>query len=71
MRRDLFTPTSECIVVDNASSDGTQDMLAAEFPDVIHLRTERNIGVAARNLGMQRARAEVLVTLDDDILGFD
>ncbi|HJW27806.1 MAG TPA: glycosyltransferase family 2 protein, partial [Saprospiraceae bacterium] len=39
----------EMIVVDNASSDGTGEMLSREFPQVKVLRNDRNLGFAASN----------------------
>ncbi|MFH1143670.1 MAG: glycosyltransferase [Candidatus Eisenbacteria bacterium] len=61
----------EIIVVDNCSSDGTAEMLRRDHPGVRHHRTERNRGVCARNDGLERARGEIVITLDDDILGLD
>lgn len=58
----------DVVVVDNCSMDGTDVMMAADFPGFIHLRTERNLGVSARNFGMDRATGSVIVTLDDDLL---
>jgi GT2 family glycosyltransferase len=43
-------------MVDNGSSDGSADLLAARFPDLLLLRSERNLGFAAGvNLGLRAA----------------
>ena len=55
----------EIIVVDNASTDQTKT-LAKQFPGVDWCFEARNHGAAARNLGVQRARGEVILMLDDD-----
>lgn len=60
----------ETIVVDNHSEDGTQKIIRSEYPNVKYIRTDENIGVVARNLGMKRAEGDIVVTLDDDIKGF-
>jgi N-acetylglucosaminyl-diphospho-decaprenol L-rhamnosyltransferase len=39
----------DVIVVDNASSDGSADLVAAEFPRAHLVRNERNVGFAAAN----------------------
>ncbi len=59
----------EIIVVDNHSTDGTQEMLEKKFPTIKHLRTQENIGVGARNLGLKCAKGEIVITLDDDVSG--
>ena len=59
----------EIIVIDNCSEDNTQQMMMYEFHYVNYIRTEKNIGAAARNLGLKRATGDILVTLDDDIIG--
>jgi GT2 family glycosyltransferase len=57
----------EVIVVDDASTDGTADMLAAEFPAVRVLRQAANRGpAAARNRGIQAARGAFVAFTDDD-----
>jgi len=60
----------EAIVVDEASDDGTADMLAAHSdPRVRHVRHNRPLGVAAaRNRGLAEARGEWVGLLDDDDL---
>jgi N-acetylglucosaminyl-diphospho-decaprenol L-rhamnosyltransferase len=57
----------EVIVVDNASADGSADMVAHDFPEVVLLRNERNEGYAiGNNQGAARARAELLLLLNSD-----
>ncbi len=56
----------EVIVVDNASSDDTADMLA-QFPWVRVIRNERNEGFAgANNQAAREARGRYLVLLNND-----
>ena len=44
------------VVIDNGSTDGTADMVAAEFPGVTVLRNDRNAGfVAGTNQGLKWA----------------
>ncbi len=57
---------AETIVVDNASSDGTADAIASEFPAVRLLRQRSNQGACSKNLGLVQAEGEYVVFLDDD-----
>lgn len=60
-------PDYEVIVVDDASTDQTRDMVQREFPQVRYLRLERNQGpAAARNVGIASASGEVIAFTDDD-----
>ncbi|MEO0022007.1 MAG: glycosyltransferase [candidate division WOR-3 bacterium] len=62
-------PNKEIIVVDNHSSDDTQEMLEKEFrgcSEVIVYRTEDNIGIGARNLFLKNARGKYVFQYDDD-----
>lgn len=61
----------EIIVVDNCSTDGTTEMIRRSFPSVRLIVLPRNIGVDGRNFGIVNARGEILVTIDDDIMGID
>lgn len=61
----------ELIVINNNSSDGTAEICASfaeEFPEVkFHYHVEGRQGLSyARNLGLQKAKGELLVFLDDD-----
>ena len=61
--------TVELIVVDNASTDGTAEAIAAQYPRAIVLRNEHNRGVAAaRNQGLKVARGERVMLLDNDTI---
>ncbi len=54
-------------VVDNGSSDGTPEMLDAEFAEVACTRLEENLGFgAALNRGAEESEADVLVFLNND-----
>lgn len=70
--RTLFACTKgvsfEAIVVDNASPDGTADLVARDFPDARLVRRTANAGLAvAVNEGAQLATGEVLVWANPDI----
>ena len=57
----------EIIVVDNASTDGTGDMIRSRFPQVRYTRLEANLGPpGGRNAGVQMAFGDLCVFLDDD-----
>ena len=57
----------EVIVVDSASSDGAVAMMRQEFPEVIVLEPGENTGFArGNNLGIRRARGEVILLLNPD-----
>ena len=59
-------PRLEVIVVDNASRDGTPDMVRTEFPDVRLIELPRNVGIAGWNAGFDVARGRYILVLDDD-----
>ena len=57
----------ECIVVDNASSDGSPEMVAVEFPAVHLVRAGTNLGFGRGcNRGMREARGRFLLLLNSD-----
>jgi len=55
------------LVVDNASDDGTADMVVTEFPDIELVACERNLGfAAATNLGIRAGSAPYVLALNPD-----
>jgi GT2 family glycosyltransferase len=63
----------ETIVVDNASRDGSMEMVRSEFPHVIVIESPVNLGFGgANNLGFQSASGRYTVLLNSDaFLGVD
>ena len=57
----------QLVVVDNASEDGSAEMIRSTFPEVELLALEENCGIRGRNVGFREARAPVVLSLDDDI----
>jgi GT2 family glycosyltransferase len=56
----------DVIVVDNASTDGSGDMVREEFPDVRVIVRDKNVGVSGWNDGFAEATGEWVLVLDDD-----
>jgi len=54
------------ILVDNGSTDGTAEAVAAQFPRVTVLALGRNTGAPARTLGVQAAGTPYVAFADDD-----
>ena len=58
---------AEIIVVDNAGTDGTAEMVERGFPEATVVHLTRNIGIAGYNEGMKRARGEIVALIDNDM----
>ena len=68
----LLQPTNltlETIVVDNASVDGTPEMVKTEYPYVQVVSNVKNLGFArANNIGMQRSSGKYLCLINSDVV---
>jgi GT2 family glycosyltransferase len=57
----------ETVLVDNASKDGTADIVESEYPEVRLLRQSENLHFArGNNLGYREAKGEIVVLLNQD-----
>lgn len=57
---DLFVAGWQVIVVDNASTDGSADRVARDFPDVQLIRSPENLGFArGNNLGIRATNPDI------------
>jgi len=69
IRQTRASSVHEVIVVDNASADGSPEMVAAEFPEVRLLRMEQNLGFArANNLAFEQATGSHLALVNSDVV---
>ncbi len=58
---------AKCIVVDNASADGTCELIARTFPEVTVIRNEKNIGFGrACNMGLRAIETEFVLLMNPD-----
>jgi GT2 family glycosyltransferase len=59
----------ELIVVDNASTDGSADMVENEFPGVLLVRNQMNVGFSkANNQGLRQAKGRYFLMLNSDTI---
>ncbi|GAP72006.1 hypothetical protein SAMD00024442_21_57 [Candidatus Symbiothrix dinenymphae] len=64
---------TECIVIDNASTDGSQACLPSLFPQVKFIFNKDNLGFAkANNIGIRQAKGDYVLLLNPDtVVGED
>ncbi len=61
-------PRLDIVVVDNASADGTADLVAQRFPDVRLMRSSANLGFGGgANLGFAHSSGGILLVLNPDV----
>ncbi|MBM2840152.1 MAG: glycosyl transferase family 2 [Bacteroidetes bacterium] len=59
----------EVFVVDNASDDGSVEMVKSKFPRICMIQNKENVGFARGcNLGLKRAQGEYLLLLNPDTI---
>ena len=59
----------DIVVVDNGSTDGSQAMLSREFPDVILVQNDHNVGLGkASNQGIEATRGRHVLLLNNDTI---
>ncbi len=64
--------TLEVFVVDNASGDGTAEVIASEFPQVKIIRNTQRLGFSTNNnLVLRQGQGRYLMLLNDDTLVLD
>jgi GT2 family glycosyltransferase len=57
----------EIIIVDNASKDGSPEMVAAEFPQIRLIRSDINLGFGpANNVAYQASQGKYIILLNSD-----
>jgi len=66
LRRSLPRHEGPVILVDNASDDGTPELVRRHFPDVRVVELPVNRGAVARNLGVLLAQTPYVAFADDD-----
>lgn len=71
-RHPLSMDSFEIIVVDNASTDGSSEMIRKKFPDVVLIKNAKNVGFgAANNQAVKKARGEYILFLNSDTVVLD
>ncbi len=61
----------EIIVVDNHSEDHIGELLSWQYPEVIFIQSEKNVGMGGgNNIGFRHARGKYCVVMNPDTLAF-
>jgi GT2 family glycosyltransferase len=60
--------STEVIVIDNASSDGSPEMVRQRFPEVVLIQNSDNLGFAkANNIGIRRCTGKYVALVNSDV----
>ncbi|MFW5662859.1 MAG: glycosyltransferase family 2 protein, partial [Bacteroidota bacterium] len=59
-------PDKEIIIIDNASQDGTKDMMNEEFPYINYTWLPDNFDIRAINIGIEFSTGDIIWRTDDD-----
>ena len=72
MRREAIDQSYELIVIDNASTDGSAEAIATQFPEISLIASKENLGFArANNVAAEQAQGEYLLLLNPDTVVLD
>jgi hypothetical protein len=72
LREHCAQTCAEVIVVDNASTDGTPDLVAAMFPEFKLIRNPENFGFAkANNIGIAECSGDYICLVNSDVKFLD
>jgi len=58
----------EIILIDNGSDDNSHFICQKKFSEIILIQNKKNIGLAARNFGLEKATGRFIVFLDSDTI---
>ena len=58
----------EIIVIDNGSIDNSYNECKKQFPGIVLIKNTENIGMTARNIGIDNSNGEFIVFLDSDTI---
>ena len=68
IKSDIFSEKVEIIVIDNNSTDGSQEAVKKKFTDVFLISNKSNLGFAkANNIGINKSKAKYCCLVNSDI----
>ena len=68
LKGNVYAGPTEMVVVDNASADGSAEMVRDDFPDVKLICNAENLGFAkANNIGIRQCTGEYIALVNSDV----